>query len=95
MQTKYAGRPKWSDMADELYDSDCCRLDGYSDAPERLIRCMQEFRDHGCITGFWFSDGQTPPDESGRVPDSWHDGELRDSSDCGPTPDDIDFAGLP
>lgn len=82
----------WSEMADELWDSDGCHPDKAG-----LVRAMQEFRDSGSIQGYWFCDTSEPglgPDGD-QYPDSWHDDEIGSSWDVGPSQDDIDFTDLP
>ncbi|MCE5186063.1 MAG: hypothetical protein LLF76_08065 [Planctomycetaceae bacterium] len=86
-QTKYTGMPLWSDMADELFDSDGCHPDADS-----IAELMREFRDTGGIGGFFFCTG--PCDENGMCRDSWHNGELRPAEECGPAPDEINYTGL-
>ena len=82
----------WSQMADELWDSDGCHPDR-----DDLVRAMQEFRDSGSVTGYWFCDVSEPgsgPDRD-QYPDDWHDGGVRYSWDVGPGQDQVDFTGLP
>ena len=92
-QTKYSGTLHWSQMADELWDSDGCQPDA-----EQLVRCMSEFRDDVGISDFYFvdvsEDGIDPDDNPELFRDSWNDDEVRPSWECGPEPSDIDFTGL-
>lgn len=76
----------WSTLADRLWDSDGCNPDA-----EQLAQAMREYRDHGCVSGFFFVDvsEDAPP-----YCDPWNNGEVREAWDCGPKVGEIDFAGL-
>lgn len=70
----------WKNLRNMLHDSDGC---GFPNK-KSFIRSMQEFRDHGSITGYYF--------------DEPLDGQSTDPNDqytWGYTNDEIDFTGLP
>lgn len=82
-----------------LFDSD-----GGQPDDEQRIKAMREFRAHGCIQDYWFVDltscrYEDTRDEDERDPDSrvWDEfnQEFRDSWECGPTQDQVDFSDLP
>jgi len=70
----------WKNLRTMLHDSDGC------DFPDKesFVSHMQEFRDHGSITDYWFDE---PLDGQSKDPDNqWT---------WGYNPEDIDFTDLP
>jgi hypothetical protein len=80
----------WSQC--ELWDSDGC-----GPPAGALPRLMREYRDHGCISDYWFfnpAECADDPDDDAQAWDDWNQ-EYRLPEDVGPRPSEIDFTGLP